>query len=216
MINQWVCIGKFYYTWFSCYLSFISSIYLILPSVLHSSLTLKSALPTYTTVCFYDNWCYSSSHPAFSQSLGTTVDRTVGTVSGQIFILVISRPSSATAQMSPYPLSLSDAILRPGRPFKLATFNMWTPMGIGKKTCLACTLETLDIDVCCIRDTRIQDSISVIRLTSSSNPLVKFYLLLSGDVEFTVSGMPFSGRIEAALYPGRRRDKHWDLGAQAK
>jgi hypothetical protein len=58
------------------------------------------------------------------------------------------------------------AFLRPRVPFKLATFNVRTLARIGQQAALARTLETLAIDICCLQETRIQDSSSVIQLTS--------------------------------------------------
>ena len=94
--------------------------------------------------------------------------------------------------------------LRPRCPFSLATFNVRTLMRIGQQASLARTLETLAIDVCCIQETRIQDSSSVLRLTSPTTPHVKFHLRLSGDPAASTSGqagvgIALSSRAEAAL-----------------
>ncbi|VDP80810.1 unnamed protein product [Echinostoma caproni] len=62
-------------------------------------------------------------------------------------------------------------------------------MRIRQQSCLACTLETLAIDVCCIQETRIQGSSSTIRLTSPSNPSANFHLRLSGDPEAAALGL---------------------------
>lgn len=81
------------------------------------------------------------------------------------------------------------------------------PFRTGHIRC-ACTLESLSIDVsvCCIRGTHIQDSSSVVRLTSPSSPLVKSHLRLSRDSEAEAEasatvgiGMSPSKRAKAAL-----------------
>ena len=121
-------------------------------------------------------------------------DRSSGNVS--------SRPPSSFTQIPPIPPTA--ALLRPRCPFKLATFNVRTLMRIGQQAGLARTLQSLAIDVCCIQETRIQDSSSIIRLTPPSDPSVKFHLRLSGDSEAATSGLAgvgvaLSDRAEAAL-----------------
>uniref|UniRef100_A0A183BEW0 Kinesin motor domain-containing protein n=1 Tax=Echinostoma caproni TaxID=27848 RepID=A0A183BEW0_9TREM len=95
-------------------------------------------------------------------------DRTNSSASSGGSSAVHSCPTLTSIQVSPNPPSE-------------ALFNVRTLMRIGQQACLARTLETLTIDVCCIQETRIQDSSSTIRLTSPSNPSVKFHLRLSGD-----------------------------------
>ncbi|VDP95440.1 unnamed protein product [Echinostoma caproni] len=116
---------------------------------------------------------------------------------------VPSCPTSTTVQISPNPPP-AEALLRSRCSFKLATLNVCTLLRIEQKADLARALETLAIDVCCIQETRIQDSGSIIRLTSPSNPSVKFYLRLNGDPEAAASGLAgvcvaLSERAEAAL-----------------
>jgi exonuclease III len=120
---------------------------------------------------------------------------------------------SSISQPSSFPVPTSSttnhtepngAFLRPHVPFKVAAFNVRTLMRVGQQTSLARTLETLAIDVCCVSETRIQNSGSVIRLTSPSNSMSKFYLRLSGDPEASASGqagvgVALSPRAEAAL-----------------
>ena len=88
-------------------------------------------------------------------------------------------------------------------PFKLAAFNVRTLARIGQQAALARTLESLDVDVCCLSETRIQDSSSIIRLSTSPSSRI-FHLRLSGDTEAAVSGqagvgIALSSRAEPAL-----------------
>ncbi|VDP94945.1 unnamed protein product, partial [Echinostoma caproni] len=141
----------------------------------------------------YTHWCppsRPSSHirprhpPLFSRS---SDDRANTSASDGNSAAVPSCPTSTTVQVSPIPPPAE--ALRPRCPFKLATFIVRTLMHIGQQAGLARTLETLTIDVCCIQETRIQDSSFIIRLKSPSNPSVKFHLRLSGDPEAAASGL---------------------------
>ena len=94
--------------------------------------------------------------------------------------------------------------LQPRMPFKLATYNVRTLMRAGQQAGLTRTLETLAVDICCLQETRIQDSSQVIPLVSVTNPKVRFHLRLSGDPEASSSGqagvgIALSARAEAAL-----------------
>ena len=75
-------------------------------------------------------------------------------------------PQSLVNTVAPGPTAhhsmSAGAFLRPRRPFKLAAFNVRTLMRIGQQASLARTLETLATDVCCLSETRIQDSSALI------------------------------------------------------
>jgi exonuclease III len=96
------------------------------------------------------------------------------------------------------------AILRPRVQFKLGTFNVRTLMQSGQQAGLARTMESLQIDICCLSETRLQDSSSVICLTSPADSSVRFHLRLSGDQAAAAAGLAGVGialscRAEAAL-----------------
>lgn len=85
-----------------------------------------------------------------------------------------------------------------------APFNVRTPIRIAEQGCLVHKLEVLAVGVCCIRDTRTQDPISVIRLKSPSSRSAKFHLHHSGDPENAASdvagiGVGLSESAAAAL-----------------
>lgn len=69
---------------------------------------------------------------------------------------------STSIQTPPNSLPSADTFLRPRCHFELATFTLCTMIRIGQQACLATILENLAIDVCCIRETRIRNSSSVI------------------------------------------------------
>ena len=126
---------------------------------------------------------------------------TTGVGSGRI-----ARLSSSTSSpsMSHHTGSSTTAFLRPRIPFKLASYNVRTLMRVGQQVGLTRTLESIEIDVCCLSETRIQDSSSTIRLTSLSDPKETFHLRVSGDPEASASGqagvgVALSTRAEAAL-----------------
>ncbi|CAH8657151.1 unnamed protein product [Dicrocoelium dendriticum] len=109
-------------------------------------------------------------------------------------------PAIATASHS----TEAPALLRPGSPFILAAFNVRTLMQIGRQACLARTLETPSVDICCLSETRLQDSSAVIRMASPVNSDAKYYLRLSGDPESAAIGQAgvgvvLSARAESAL-----------------
>ncbi|CAH8490480.1 unnamed protein product [Dicrocoelium dendriticum] len=75
---------------------------------------------------------------------------------------------------------------------------------IGQQAGVARTLETLGIDICCLTETRLQDSNSVYQLVSPLHPRTRFHLRLSGDAESAASGqagvgIALSARAETAL-----------------
>ncbi|CAH8518282.1 unnamed protein product, partial [Dicrocoelium dendriticum] len=64
--------------------------------------------------------------------------------------------------------SSSTSIWSPRSYFRLACLNLPTMLQIGQQTALAQTLEALSIDICCLLETRLQDSSSVLILQSPS------------------------------------------------
>ncbi|CAI2737895.1 unnamed protein product, partial [Dicrocoelium dendriticum] len=89
-------------------------------------------------------------------------------------------PSAATI-----PQHLSDAyrqkfLIRPRCPVTMATFNVRTLRQTGQQAALARTLDTLDVDVCCVSETRINDPNGVIELTAPGLSS-RYWLHASGD-----------------------------------
>ncbi|VDP82784.1 unnamed protein product [Schistosoma curassoni] len=107
------------------------------------------------------------------------------------------------------PTANNEAVfLKPRIPLKLASFNVHTLTQIGQQIGLAKSLESLNIDVCCLSETRIQDSSEVLQTHSpfvASKSL--FYVRLSRDPVVSSSGFAGVGvalcaRAEAALIDG--------------
>ncbi|CAI2736607.1 unnamed protein product [Schistosoma spindalis] len=92
--------------------------------------------------------------------------------------------------MLPQNTSTEAVFLKPRAPFKLAAFNVRTLMQVGQQIRLAMSLESLNIDVCCLSETRIQDSDKVLQIRSppfTSKSLL--YVRLSGDPVAFSSGL---------------------------
>ncbi|KAH9590416.1 hypothetical protein MS3_00003110 [Schistosoma haematobium] len=95
--------------------------------------------------------------------------------------------------------------MKPRAPFKLAAFNVCTLTQIGQQIGLAMSLESLNIVVCCLSETRIQNSSEVLQIRSPSVASISsFYVRLSGDPLVSTSGfagvgVSLSARAEAAL-----------------
>ncbi|CAH8543988.1 unnamed protein product [Schistosoma margrebowiei] len=95
--------------------------------------------------------------------------------------------------------------LKPRAPFKVAAFNVRTLVQVGQQIGLAMSLESLNIDVCCLSETRIQDSGEVLQIRSPSVASKSlFYVRLSGDSVASSCGLAgvgvaLSARAEAAL-----------------
>ncbi|CAH8475742.1 unnamed protein product [Schistosoma intercalatum] len=107
--------------------------------------------------------------------------------------------------MLPPNMSIEAVFLKPRAPFKLATFNVRTLMQVEQQIGLAMSLESLNIDVCCLSETRIQDSGEVLQIRSPSVASKSlFYVRLSGDPMASSCGLAgvgvaLSARAEAAL-----------------
>ncbi|CAI2725590.1 unnamed protein product [Schistosoma spindalis] len=109
--------------------------------------------------------------------------------------------------MLPTNMSTEAVFLKPRAPFKLAAFNVRTLMQVGQQMELAMSLESLNIDVCCLSETLIQDSGEVLQVRSpfvASKSL--FCVHLFGDPVASSSGLAgvgvaLSARAEAALVP---------------
>lgn len=134
-------------------------------NVLHFSLIRKSDLPSYTIVCFSTDSCHSASHPISSNSSETSTSCTRCSATGSC-VAVLSRSSSASTQISSTLLSPADATIRSPWPLKPATSNEHILVRGEQQARLAHTPETLAAGERCIQETRINDSSSVIRLTS--------------------------------------------------
>ncbi|VDP41027.1 unnamed protein product [Schistosoma margrebowiei] len=100
-------------------------------------------------------------------------------------------------------MSTEAVFLKPRAPFKQAVFNVRTLMQVRQQIGLAMSLESLNIDVCCLSETRIQDSGEVLQIRSPSVASKSFfYVRLSGNPVASSSGLAgvaLSARAEAAL-----------------
>ena len=88
----------------------------------------------------------------------------------------------------------------------VAAFNVRTLCQIGQQASLAQTLLSLNIDVCCVSETRIQDPTSILRLVPprSNHRFSHFTLRVSGDSAASARGVygvgiALSPRAEQAL-----------------
>ncbi|CAH8497241.1 unnamed protein product [Dicrocoelium dendriticum] len=102
-------------------------------------------------------------------------------------------------------VSSSVSLWSPRVSLRLACLNVRTLLQIGQQAALARTLETLSIDICCLSETRLQDSSSVLTLRSPTcDTGGTFSLRLSGDDAASNAGQAgvgivLSPRAEAAL-----------------
>ncbi|VDP64341.1 unnamed protein product [Schistosoma mattheei] len=107
--------------------------------------------------------------------------------------------------MLPPNMSTEAVFLKPREPFKVAAFNVRTLIQVGQQTGLAMSLESLNINVCCLSETRIQDSGKELQIRSPSVASKSlFYVRLSGDPVVSLSGLAGVGvapsaRAEVAL-----------------
>ncbi|CAH8510864.1 unnamed protein product [Schistosoma intercalatum] len=107
--------------------------------------------------------------------------------------------------MLPPNMSTEAVFVKPRAPFKLAAFNVRTLMQVGQQIGLASSSESLNIDVCCLSETRIQDSGEVLQIRSTSvTSKSLLYVRLSGDPVASSSGLAgvgvaLSARAEAEL-----------------
>ena len=76
-------------------------------------------------------------------------------------------------------------LVRPHVPFHLAAFNVRTLAQIGQQYLLANTLESF---VCCVSETRIQDSSTVMQLHTTSLS-IDYFLCVSGDDDAMAWGL---------------------------
>ncbi|VDP66393.1 unnamed protein product [Schistosoma mattheei] len=80
--------------------------------------------------------------------------------------------------------------LKPRAPFKLAAFNVRSLMQVRQQIGLPVSLESFNIDVCCLSETRIQDSGEVLQIRSPSVASKSlFYVHLSRDPVASSSGL---------------------------
>ncbi|KER31489.1 hypothetical protein T265_02262 [Opisthorchis viverrini] len=106
----------------------------------------------------------------------------------------------------PTNLKQNNTFLYPRDPFYIGAFNFRTLCQIGKQAVLAETLYSLEIDVCCVSETRIQDPSVVLHLRTPrmNSALSHFSLRVSGDPEAMTRGIygvgvALSPRAERAL-----------------
>ena len=86
-------------------------------------------------------------------------------------------------------LASTDAPLSPlviPRTINIRAFNVRTLAQIGQKASLAITLSSLNVDICCVSETRIQDSSAVLQLSCPNSD--EYFLRLSGDNAAAAAG----------------------------
>ncbi|XP_013791819.1 craniofacial development protein 2-like [Limulus polyphemus] len=93
--------------------------------------------------------------------------------------------------------------IRPRSSLNIGAFNVRTLKQMGQQAALARTLDSLAIAVCCICETRLYDSSTVVELTAPSLTQ-RYYLHCSGDptaeaVGQTGVGVVLNSRAEATL-----------------
>lgn len=121
------------------------------------------------------------------------------TVAAPSFDIITQRQTGIEqSQILPSPL------LQPKTQFNLAASNVRTLKQIGQQSGLERSLEALEIDVCCLSETRLHDFSTVHPLSSPVYLYTRFHLRLSGDTEATTPeqasvGVALSSRAEAAL-----------------
>ena len=81
-------------------------------------------------------------------------------------------PKTAQSNATPVPstsLALGNsqlaALVKPIKLIIIGAFNVRTLAKIGQQASLAVTLDTLNIDICCVSETRIQDFSTVVQLS---------------------------------------------------
>ncbi|KAA3676475.1 uncharacterized protein DEA37_0004434 [Paragonimus westermani] len=99
-----------------------------------------------------------------------------------------------------------NCFLRPRQLVNIGAFNVRTLRQIGQQAALASTVSSLELDVCCVSETRVYDSSTVIHLSSplDSCRSKRFCLRVSGDAEAESRGqagvgIALSSRAEQGL-----------------
>ncbi|CAH8528613.1 unnamed protein product [Schistosoma mattheei] len=101
--------------------------------------------------------------------------------------------------MLPPNTNTKPVFLIPHIPFRLASFNVHALMQIGQQIGLVTSLEDLDIDICCLSETHIQNSSEVLQIRSRSIASKSmFHLRLSGNP------MTSSGFVNVGVALGTR------------
>ncbi|CAM0512289.1 unnamed protein product [Fasciola hepatica] len=116
---------------------------------------------------------------------------------------VDTRNDSLSNSVGNNPLTGNSHFLKPRQPLNFGSFNVRTLMQVGQQACLALTMNSLKIDVCCLSETRIQDSSNVIQLTAPGIS-TRYILRTSGDeaaraVGQRGVGIVLTDKAEAAL-----------------
>ena len=90
-----------------------------------------------------------------------------------------------------YILRQLDSDLQTCCPVYLAAFNVRTLKQAGQQAALALTLDSLGVDVCCVSETRIQDSSVITELTAPSvSSHWRYRYLGLHDFKFTLGPLP--------------------------
>ena len=141
----------------------------------------KQATADASRLSFSNIHSSSPPHPSSSSSSSGPSIRTDNNA-----ILTSVRPLSPTLPAPSNPTDVS-SLFRPRCSVYVAAFNVRTLKQAGQQAAFARTLDSLNIDVCCVSETRIQDSSTVIELNA---PAVSstFRLRTSGDAEAAAAG----------------------------
>ena len=162
---------------------------LILP---RSSRRLKrTALPIASSRVDSDKWATAQPVPSlfdsFSQSPNPLPLSLLQNPSAPCDIPIATSQGSQPWECTEENIQATHQFLKPRSPLQIAAFNVRTLMQIGQQACLARTLDSLGIDVCCVSETRIQDPTNVIQLTAPDLSR-KYFLRTSGDDEARAAG----------------------------
>ncbi|KER21865.1 hypothetical protein T265_09900 [Opisthorchis viverrini] len=120
--------------------------------------------------------------------------------------------ATSAHHLAPTSSGISKSIFKPRRPVYLAAFNVRTLKRAVQQAAVALTLDSLGFDVCCVSETRIQDTSTVTELTAPSVS-TRFQIRISGDPEATAArcagvGIVPSHRAKVSLIDWVPVDSH--------
>ncbi|GAA54241.1 hypothetical protein CLF_112950, partial [Clonorchis sinensis] len=96
--------------------------------------------------------------------------------------------------MAPTSSGICKSIFKPRHPVYLAAFNVHTLKQAGQEAALALTVDSLGIDLCCVSETTIQNTSTMIGITAPSVS-TGFRLCTSGDPEAAAAGCAMVGIV---------------------
>ena len=154
----------------------------------------KQATADASLLSFPNIRSFSPPHPLSSNSSidpSYRTDNTAFMTSSQPSLPAFSKPTDVVP------------LFKPRRPVYLSAFNVRTLKQAGQQAALARSLDSLGVDICCVSETRIQDSSTIMELTAPALSS-RFRLRTSGDTEAAAAGyagvgIVLSDRAERAL-----------------